>query len=325
MKDATMKAIVRQIYGSPDVLELQEVEKPTPKDDEVLIKVHAVSINSSDYEFLTGTPSYIRMWGFFKPRHKILGSDIAGRVEAVGKNIKALQVGDDIFGDVFERWGGFAEYVCAPEKKLVLKPAGMTFAEVAAIPQAGVLAHQGLRDKGKIQSGQKVLINGAGGGSGTFAIQLAKMYGAEVTAVDTGAKFDLMRSLGADHVIDYTKEDFTRNGQKYDLVFDATLRRSVFSCMRSLAPNGRYVIAGGTMGGILQAVFVGALLSMVSNKRVGLVIHIQNQKEMGLMADLFEEGKVKPIIDRHYPLNETPEALRYFGKGLQLGKIVITM
>src|SRR5215212_8791228 len=226
-----MKAIVYTKYGPPEVLQLKEVTKPTPKDDEVLIKVHAASVNRSDWEGLRGKPLYARIGGLLKPRHQILGSDIAGRVEMAGRNIRRFQPGDEVFGDILPRMGGFAEYVCARESALARKPASMTFEEVATIPQAAVIALQGIRDKGQVQPGQKVLINGAGGGAGTFAVQLAKIYGAEVTGVDNTGKLDFVRSLGADHVVDYSREDFTKNGKQYDLILDIVAHRSVFAYM----------------------------------------------------------------------------------------------
>ena len=230
-----MKAIVYTEYGPPDVLQLKEIEKPIPKDNEVLIKVHAVSVNASDWEFLTGTPAYVRMWGLFKPKYKVLGSDIAGRAEAVGNSVKKFRPGDEVFGDILGSFGGLAEYACAPEDSLMLKPASMTFEQASAMPQAGLVALQGLCDKGQIQSGQRVLVNGAGGGAGTFAVQLAKSLGAKVTGVDSARKLELMRSIGADYVIDYRQEDFTRNGQQYDLILDLVARRSVFDNKRALA------------------------------------------------------------------------------------------
>jgi NADPH:quinone reductase-like Zn-dependent oxidoreductase len=242
-----MKAIVYTKYGSPEVLQLKEVAKPTPKDDEVLIKVQAVSVNRSDWEGLSGKPLYARLGGLLKPRHHILGSDIAGRVEMAGRHIRRFRPGDEVFGDILPRLGGFAEYVCARESALAPKPASMTFEEAAAIPQAAVIALQGTRDKGKIHPGQKVLITGAGGGAGTFAVQLAKLYGAEVTGVDNTGKLDFMRSLGADHVIDYTREDFTKNGKQYDLILDVVAHRSVFAYKRALGSRGSYFLTGGSV------------------------------------------------------------------------------
>src|SRR5215210_869114 len=242
-----MKAIVYTRYGPPEVLQLKEVAKPTPKDDEVLIKVQAVSVNRSDWEGLRGKPLYARLGGLLKPRQQRLGSDIAGRVEMVGRNVRRIQPGDEVFGDILPRVGGFAEYVCARESALPLKPASMTFEEVAAIPQAAVIALQGIRDKGQVQPGQKVLINGAGGGAGTFAVQLAKLHGAEVTGVDNTSKLDFMRSLGADHVVDYSREDFTKNGKQYDLILDVVAYRSALAYKRALRPNGTYFCVGGSV------------------------------------------------------------------------------
>ncbi len=322
-----MKAIVYTKYGPPDVLQLKEVEKPTPKDNEVLVKVHAASVNSWDWDLLRGKPFVNRLiFGLLKPRIKILGVDIAGRVEAVGRNFKQFQPGDEVFGDISRcGWGGFAEYVCASENVLALKPASMTFEEAAAIPQAAVIALQGLRDKGQIQPGQKVLINGAGGGAGTFAVQIAKSFGAEVTGVDSTRKLDMMRSIGADQVIDYTQEDFTKNGQRYDLILDVAAYRSIFDCKRALSPKGIYVVAGGSMTRIFQVMFLGPWISMRESKKMGLLMHKPNKIDLAFMKELFEAGKVVPVIDRRYTLSEVPEALRYFGEGHAQGKLVITL
>ncbi len=318
-----MKAIIYTKYGLPDVLELKEVEKPVPKDNEVLVKVHAASINDWDWGLLRGKPFMNRLiFGLLKPKDKILGGDIAGRVEAVGRNVKQFQPGDEVFGDLSASgFGAFAEYVCARENALVLKSASMTFEEAAAYPQAGVLALQGLRDK--IQKGQKVLINGAGGGAGTFAVQLAKSFGAEVTGVDSTRKLDIMRSIGADHVIDYTKEDFTKNGQCYDLILDFAAYHSIFDYKRALNPKGIYAMVGGSMARMFQLVFLGPLISM-TGKKMGVLLHKAN-KDLVFMKELFEAGKVVPVIDRRYPLGEVAEALRYFGEGQARGKVVITM
>ncbi len=320
-----MKAIVWTKYGSPDVLHLGEVEKPTPKDNEVLIKVHAASINSWDWELLRGKPFVNRLlFGLLKPKI-ILGCDIAGRVVAIGKNVKQLQPGDDVFGDISGcGWGGFAEYVCARDNALALKPASMTFEEVAAVPQAALLALQGLRDKGQIQPGQKVLINGAGGGVGTFAVQIAKSFGAEVTGVDSTRKLDMMRSIGADQVIDYTQEDFTKNGQRYDLILDVAAYHSIFDYKRALSPKGIYVMVGGSTARIFQVMFLGPWISMTGSKKVGILMHKPN-KDLAFIKELLEAGKVVPVIDRRYPLSKVPEALRYFGKGHAKGKLVITL
>ncbi len=320
-----MKAIVYTHYGSPDVLQFKEVAKPTPTDDEVLIKVQAVSVNRSDWEGLRGKPLYARIGGLLKPRHHILGSDIAGRVEIAGRNIRQFQPGDEVFGDILGRNGGFAEYVCARERALALKPASMTFEEVAAIPQAAVIALQGIREKGQVQPGQQVLINGAGGGAGTFAVQLAKLYGAEVTGVDHTDKLDFLRSLGADHVIDYTQEDFTKNGNQYDLILDLVAHRSVFAYKRALRPNGSYFMVGGSVATIFQILLLGPWMRRTTGKNIRLLAVQPNPKDMVYITELFEAGKVVPVIDRRYPLSEVPEALRYLGEGHARGKLVITV
>ena len=313
-------------YGPPDVLQLKEVEKPAPRDDEVLIKVHAASVNSWDWDLLRGTPFLARLGGLLKPKYKILGADIAGRIEAVGRNAKQFQPGDEVFGDISGcSWGGFAEYVCARENALALKPASMTFEEAAAVPQAAVLALQGLRDKGQIQSGQKVLINGAGGGVGTFAVQIAKSFGAEVTGVDSTGKLDMLRSIGADQVIDYTQEDFTKSGQCYDLILDVVAYRSIFDYKRALSPRGIYVFVGGSMAAFFQVVFLGPWISMTGSKKMGILMHKPNTSDLDFMKELFEAGKVVPVLDRRYPLSEVPEALRYLGEGHARGKVVITV
>ena len=326
-----MKAIVYQKYGSPDVLELKEVEKPTPKDDEVLIKVQAASLNPLDWHFLRATPFFGRLaMGLFKPRRKILGADLAGRVEAVGGNVKRFQPGDEIFGSIFSYGyvGTFAEYVCVTEKALVLKPAGTTFEEAAAVPVAAVTALQGLRDKGQIQPGQKVLINGASGGVGTFAVQIAKSLGAEVTGVCSTRNLDMVRSIGADHVIDYTQEDFTNNGQTYDLIYCAVGNRSAADYKRALSPRGICVVAGfTTMSNMLfQVVFLGAWVSMTGSKKIGAMGTVNvNKEDLGFMRELLEAGTVTPVIDRHYKLGEVPEAIRYLEEGRTQGKIVIAV
>ena len=322
-----MKAIVYHQYGSPDDLKLEEIEKPTPGDDEVLIKVHAASVNSWDWDLVRGTPFYVRLFGggLLRPKKKILGADIAGRVDTVGRNVTQFRPGDEVFGDLCGcGWGGFAEYVCARENALALKPASMTFEEAAAVPQAAVMALQGLRDKRQIQPGQTFLMNGAGGGVGTFAMQIAKSFGAEVTGVDSPAKLDMMRSIGADHVIDYTQEDFTRSGQRYDLILDVVAHRSILDYRRALGPNGTYVMIGGSTAALLQAAFLGPLISMTGSKKLGILAHEPN-KDLAFLKELFEAGKVVPVIDGRYTLSEVPEALRYFGQGRAKGKVVITV
>ncbi len=322
-----MKAIVYTEYGSPDVLQLKDVEKPTPKDDEVLIKVHAASVNAADLHLLRADPFLVRLSsGLLKPKNEILGADIAGRVEAVGRNVKQFKPGDEVFGDISGcGWGGFAEYVCARENALVLKPANSSFEEAAAVPMAAVTALQGLRGKGQIQSGQKVLINGASGGVGTFAVQIAKSFGAEVTAVCSTGNLDRMRSIGADHVIDYTQEDFTQNGHRYDLILAANGYHPISDYKRVLTPKGTYVMTGGSMAQMSQAMLQGPWISMSGSQKMGNLLAKPNNADLAFMKELLEAGKVKPVIDRRYPLAEVPEALRYLEEGHAQGKVVITI
>src|SRR5437016_4854225 len=318
-----MKAIVYTKYGPPEVLQLKEVERLTPTDDEVLIKVQAVTVNRSDWEILTGKPLFARVGGLVRPRRQILGSDIAGRIEMAGKNITRFQPGDEVFGDIVGRMGGFAEYVCAREGALALKPASMTFEEAAAIPQAGVIALQGIRDKGQVRPGQKVLINGAGGGAGSFAVQLAKSYGAEVTGVDNTGKLEFMRSMGADHVIDYTREDFTKNGKQYDLILDLVAHRSVFAYKRALRPDGSYFCVGGSVATFFQILLLGPWIRITTGKKIHVLAVRPNLKDMVHVTELCEAGKVVPVIDRRYTLSEVPEAIRYLAEGRVKGKVVI--
>src|SRR5215211_2289272 len=317
-----MKAIVYAEYGSPDVLQFKDVEKPAPKDNEVLVKVHAASANPADWHLMRAEPFLARLAnGLLKPKNTKLGADVAGRVEAIGSNVTRLQVGDDVFGCMpLNELGGFAEYVCADEDALALKPAGLTFEQAAAVPLAAFTALQGLRDKGQIRSGQKVLINGASGGVGTFAVQIAKSYGTEVTGVCSTRNLDLVRSIGADHVIDYTKEDFTQNGQQYDLIFDAVGNRSVSDYQRALSPNGTCAVAGFTsMPRLFQFMFLGG-------NKVGLMETAKaNKKDLMVIQELLETGKVVPVIDRTYSLSEVPEAIRYLEAGHARGKVVITV
>lgn len=323
-----MKAIVYTEYGLPDVLQFIEVAKPTPKDNEVLVKIHAASLNMADYYSLKGEPFLVRLMsgGIRKPKNTILGADIAGRVEAVGKNVTQFRQGDEVFGDLSSSgWGGFAEYATVPEKALALKPANVTFENAAAAPMAAVTALQGLRDKGKIQPGHKVLINGASGGVGTFAVQIAKALGAEVTAVCSTRNQEMARSLGADHVIDYTREDFTQNGQRYDLIIAANGYHPILDYRRALRAGGNYVVTGGTMAQIFQGLLLGPFLSIIGNKKMGNVMANSNQKDLAFIGEFLESGKVKPVIDRCYPLSETAEALRYIGEGHARGKVVISM
>lgn len=320
-----MQAIVYTKYGLPEVLRLQEVVKPVPTDDEVLIQIQAVSVNGSDRENLIGSPLYARIGGLRKPRHQILGSDIAGRVEMVGRNIRDFHVGDEVFGEIPGYHGGFAEYVCMPEATLARKPAGITFEQAAAIPQAGVIALRGMCTKGQVQPGQKVLINGAGGSAGMFAVQLAKLCGAEVTGVDHSTKLDFVRSLGADHVIDYASEDFTKTGRHYDLILDLIAHRSMFAYARALRPKGTYFCVGGAVTVLLPIALLGPLLKLATGKNLRVLAVPQNRDDLVAITELCEAGKIIPVIDRHYSLQEVPEALRYVGEGRHKGKVVITM
>ncbi|MHA1471874.1 MAG: NAD(P)-dependent alcohol dehydrogenase [Promethearchaeota archaeon] len=315
-----MKAIVYTKFGPPEVLQLKEVEKPVPKDNETLIKVHASSLNDADLDFLRGKRQLSR-----KPRYKILGSDVAGRIEAVGRSVMQFQPGDEIFVDSSKYgFGAFAEYVCIPENALSLKPAKLTFDDAATLPQAAILALQGLRDKRQIQPGENVLINGAGGGVGTFAVQIAKLFGAEVTGVDSPEKLDMVRSIGADHVIDYTQEDFTKSGQQYDLILDVVVSHSISDYKRVLHPKGILAMIGGSMARVFKAALLSPLISR--KKKMSIVVWRPNKKEdIVFLTDLLEAGKVVPVIDRRYPLSEMVEAFQYLEEGKHQGKIVITV
>ena len=322
-----MKAIVYTEYGSPDVLQLREVEKPTPQENEVLVKVEATSVNAADWHLLTADIFLVRLnAGLLKPKNTILGCDIAGRVEAVGRDVTKFKPGDSVFGDVFGHYyGGFAEYVTASESDLALKPANLSFEEAAAVPLAAKTALQGLRDLGQIQAGQEVLINGASGGVGTFAVQIAKYFGAEVTAVCSTRNLDMAHILGADHVIDYTKEDFTQNGHRYDLILAANGYHPISDYKRALNPKGHYVMTGGSIAQFFQVMLRGPRMSKKDDQQmVGLTLK-PNPKDLPLLKELLEAGKVAPVIDKRYSLSEVPEALRYFGEGHAKGKISITM
>src|SRR5436309_1060605 len=328
-EDTHMKAMVYHTYGSPDVLKLEEVEKPVPQDDEVLVKVHATSVNAGDWHLLRAKPFLMRLMGFglLKPKNTILGSDIAGRVDAVGRNVKQFQSGDEVFGNTAKYgFGGFAEYVSVPENALVLKPTNISFEEAAAVPQASLVALQGLRAKGQIKLGQKVLIHGAGGGIGTFAVQIAKSFGAEVTGVCSTRNVDMVRSIGADQVIDYTQADFTKNGQRYDFIFAVNGYHSIFDYKRALSPKGVYVMIGGSNAHLFQAMLLGPLISMTGRQKMGSMgVAKPSQKDLVFMKELLEAGKVVPVIDRRYPLGETAEAIRYLEEGHTQGKVVITV
>jgi NADPH:quinone reductase-like Zn-dependent oxidoreductase len=320
-----MKAIVCTNYGSPDVLQLKDVEKPTPKENQVLVKVHAASVNAGDWREMRANPFLVRLMGggLLRPKDPRFGSDVAGRVEAVGEDVKQFRPGDDVFGCAH---GSFAEYVPAREAYLSLKPTNRSFEESAAVPVAALTALQGLRDAGGIRSGQEVLIQGASGGVGTFAVQLAKELGAEVTAVCSTRNLDMARSIGADHVIDYTKEDFTRNRQRYDLILAVNGYHSLSAYKRALNPQGVYVCAGGTMPQFFQAMLLGSVMSRNGDKKMGSMgIAKVNQKDLVYLAELLEAGKIVPLIDRSYPLSEVPEAIRYVEETHAQGKVVITV
>ena len=323
----TMKAIVYHEYGSPEVLELQELDKPVVKDDEVLVGVHAAAVGPHDWHFLRGTPYLVRIVaGLLKPRRTVLGRDVAGRVEAVGRNVTQFQPGDGVFGEI--NFGGFAEYVSVSEDSLALKPANLTFEQAAAVSVSAITALQGLRDKGQIQPGHLVLINGAAGGVGTFAVQIAKSFGAEVTGVCSTRNVDMVRSIGADDVMDYTQEDFIQSAKRYDLILDMVGNRSLRDCRRVLSPKGVYVSVGAQMGdwiGPLTHVFKVFLASLFGGQKMVAWVAKQTQSDLAVLQKLLEAGKVTPVIDRTYPLSEVPEAIRYLEEGHARGKVVISL
>jgi len=322
-----MKAIVSNKYGSPDFLKFEEVEKPIPGDNQVLVKIHAASMNYGNLVLLKGKPFLARFaFGLLKPKFTIPGGDIAGRIESVGINVKQFKPGDEVFGDLSAcGWGGFAEYVAVPEHVLAHKPTHLSFEEAAAVPMAAVTALQGLRDKGKIQAGQKVLINGASGGVGTFAVQIAKSFGAEVTGVCSTRNLEILQSIGADHSIDYTKEDFTKYTKRYDLILAVNGYQPISEYKRALSPNGNYVSIGGSGIQLTQAIVQGPWISLTGSKKMGTMLQKPNQKDLIYMKELLEAGKVKPVIDRSYKLSEIPEAYRYFEEGHAQGKVVISV
>jgi NADPH:quinone reductase-like Zn-dependent oxidoreductase len=322
-----MKAIYARKYGGPESLEYRDVEEPSPRPHEVLVKVRAASLNAADFEILRGAWT-ARFLSPFKPKHKIPGSDVAGIVEEVGPEVTKLQEGDEIVGDLFNYGhGAFAEYVCAPEKAFTLKSSSMSFDEAATYPQAGIIALQALRGKKQIEPGHKVLINGGGGGMGTFGIQIAKYYGAEVTAVDSSRKLEMMQSIGADRVLDYQKEDFMNIGETYDVIVDTVARKKIVEYKQILNPEGLFVMIGGSRSAIFQAVFLGPRHSGEDGKHLGLNLWGEpyNKKDMNFLEELFESGDVKPVIERRCPLNKVPEALKHLEDGLALGKVVITI
>jgi NADPH:quinone reductase-like Zn-dependent oxidoreductase len=323
-----MKAIVYTKYGTPDVLQLKEIEKPAPKDNEVLVKVHAASANALDFRRFEMQSSLGRFMDgvLLKAINKVLGADIAGQVEAVGAAVTQFKPGDAVFGVSLGSVGAFAEYACAAEKSLVLKPANVSFEQAAAVPVAALTALQGLRYTGHFQSGQKVLINGAGGGVGTFAVQIAKSFGAEVTATCSTRNLDMVRSIGANHVIDYTKEKFTKNGQHYDVIIGVNGNHPIQDYWRSLGRGGIYVAVGGSISQVLQGLLLGPLASKIGSKKMGFMgITKITHKDLVFMNELLESGKVVPVIDRCYPLSETAEAIRYLVEEHAKGKVVITV
>lgn len=320
-----MRAMSWKDYGAVDQIRIIDIDAPIPKANEVLIRVHAASINSWDWEVIQGTPWINRAEHRLSSKYDILGADVAGTVEAVGDSVKRFKVGDEVYGDLSAcHWGGFAEYVTADQNALFIKPANLSFIQAAAAPQAGLLALQGLRDKGGISTGEKVLINGASGGVGSFAIQLAKLWQAQITAVCSTAKMDLVRELGADDVIDYTQQDFTQNGQHYDLILDVQAHHSVNDCKRALSSKGRYVVVGGDTALINRVMWQGLWTSVIGAKKMGLLLYKAN-KGLADLSELLEQGRIKSIVDRCYPLAQLAEAMRYFSEGRSRGKLVITI
>jgi NADPH:quinone reductase-like Zn-dependent oxidoreductase len=318
-----MKAVVYRRYGPPDVLSLTDLPKPEPKGNEVLVKIHAVSLNRSDWETLIGKPLYARFADPFRPSRHVLGSDVAGRVEATGPRATQFQPGQDVFADILVSKGGFAEYVCVAESALAPMPEGLSYEEAACLPQAGAIAQQGILEK--VKAGQQVLINGAGGGTGMYAIQLAKLNGAEVTGVDNAEKQDFMRWLGADHVIDYTREDFTRQGRGYDLILDLAAYHKPSAYRRALKPGGRYMLVGGSMSSLFQVLLFGPLTGRREGKKIRVLGVRQGAQQLTPLVELCQAGKVKTVIDRRFPLEQVPDALRYLGEGHAKGKVIVTV
>ena len=324
-----MKAIICTKYGSPNVLQIQEVAKPAPKADEVLIKIQAASINARDWRFMHANPFFIRLkpGGLLRPKNQILGGDVAGRVEGVGRHVTQFKIGDEVFGYLPSATGRgiFAEYVCANENTLALKPKNLSFEQAAAVPVAALTALHGLRNNGHLQPGQKVLINGASGGVGTFAVQIAKALGAEVTAVCSTRNLDLMRSLGADQIIDYTREDFTRKDERYDLILAVNGYHPIADYLRALNPEGRYVVAGGSMRQLFQAALQKRRAAKTGGQKIFIVSLVQNQPDLASLNELLESGQIVPVIDACYPLSRTAEAFWYVEQEHAKGKVVITL
>jgi NADPH:quinone reductase-like Zn-dependent oxidoreductase len=323
-ENTQMKAIVLTKYGSADALELKEITKPLPKDHQVLIKVQATALNAADHHLMKGALLVRLSNGLFRPKYPILGADVVGRVEAVGQQVKRFKVGDEVFGDLSSvGMGGFAEYVSAPEEALMYKPRNLSFEQTAAVPLAAVTALQGLRDQGQLQAGQRVLINGASGGVGTFALQIAKVLGATVTAVCSSAKLAQARELGADEVVDYTQQDITQSSQQYDLILDVAAYRSAGAYKAILSPKGRYVLVGGSFGKILQMLLQSALLSKAGGQQFSVLMAKAKAEDLAYLKDLMEAGRVKPVIEKVYSLDQVPEAMRYLGEGHAKGKLVV--
>ena len=318
-----MRAVVYTKYGSPDELRLTDVPTPEPQGTQVVVKLHAVSLNRSDWECLQGKPLYARIGGLRRPKRRILGSDIAGRVEAVGPDVTGVEVGDEVFADILDSMGGFAEFACVAERVLEPMPTGLSYEEAACLPQAGAIALQGIHERAK--AGQHVLINGGGGGAGMYAIQLAKLAGAEVTAVDNAEKLDFMRSLGADHVIDYEREDFTRGGREYDLILDMVGHRSVRVYRRALKPGGRYLFVGGSVNVLLRVLVSGLVPARRRGKKLRVLGVRLGAKHVTALVELIGDGTITTHIDRRFDLDEVPDALRYLGEGHVKGKVVVTI
>lgn len=324
-----MKAIVRDRYGSPDVLTLEEIEKPIVKEADISVRVRASSMNADDLEYLYGRSPFTRLaTGLRKPRIRGLGVDVAGTVEKVGRQVTGFQEGDEVFGNMtVYGLGAYAEYVCAPARAFALKPARLSFEEAATVPQSAILALQGLRGKRSLKPGDRVLINGAGGNVGPFAVQIAKYFGAEVTGVDCTDKLDLVRSVGADQVVDYTREDVITNGQRYDLILDIVARRSMWEWRRALSPGGAYVMLGASTWLLMQGTFLGPLMSMKGSRKMAVMWWWKpfKQEDVAFLKELIEAGRIVPLIDKRYPLSEVPAALRYVEKGQARGKVIITV
>jgi len=321
-----MKALVLTKYGSPNAFQINDIAKPTPKENEVLIKIHATTVNDYDWCLMRGKPYIYRlMFGITKPKYPVPGMELAGVIEGVGENANLFSVGDAVYGDISDYgFGTFAEYICVNEKALTLKPSEMSFEEATSIPHAAMLALQGLVDIGNIQKQHKVLINGAGGGVGMLGLNIAKLYDAEVTGVDTGKKLEKMRAIGFDHVIDYKENDFTKNGQKYDLILDTKTSRSTFDYLRALSANGRYVTVGGHLNRLIEVLALKPLMSIFSKKSLHIV-GLKPNKDLDYINTLYTDKKIQPVIDGPYELSEVPRLIQYFGEGNHTGKVVITL